>query len=494
MKKVILFIIALVLLLFILIIGIHLQKSSIKDNETKKSGLNVSDTISKKTYNTPVIIIDTRGKQINEEDRTAATMYFYENKNNVLTESPTQIENATLKIRGNSSSNYPKKQYSIQFVSKKGNEKNVSVLGLPSGSHFALNAPFADVSLMRNYLAYDIGRKIMKYTPQAKFCQVFLISNGKNNVTSKEYMGVFLMIQKIKRSKDMVNIEKSRENSSVTSFIIEKDRYKPNEGEVNFDTYGKNTNEYRSSIINIYPKKKITAGQIDYINSYFSDFERTLYSSNFENPVSGYAKYINVNSFVDYYIINEFFNNVDAGRYSTYYYKDYKEKMNAGPIWDFNISMGNNYYNGTYYYPYGFFMQTKSVFNRLLMDRSFAEKVVNRYRQLRKTYLSDQYLDNVIDSQVKYLGPAIDNNFNKWPIWLCNQVQIFETVSQKRLAPYEGSPNKMKEFMKKYPRDIQPTTGKATTYAGEIQNLKNYISERGAWMDKNITSLYKWSS
>lgn len=493
MKKIALFILSVAILIVILIIGIKTNKIKIDNPNNKLQGLKVENSIKNKEYNLPLIVIDTNGKKINGLDRTYATMYIYENKENYLKNNPNQIELASLKIRGNSSKEYPKKQYSIQFKTNKDEDKNVSLLGLPKGSHFALNAPFADVSLLRNYLAYTVGGDIIEYTPKAKFCEVFLVDNNSGEIKESDYMGVFLLIQKIRRSKNMVNIGKSNKNSNVTSFIIEKDRYNLEDKEINFDTYGKNTDEYRSNIINIYPKTKITKGQIKYINSYFSTFERVLYSSNFKSPTEGYAKYINVNSFVNYYIINEFFDNVDAGRYSTYYYKDYNGKLNAGPIWDFNVSLGNNYINGTYYYPYGFYMQTKSVFNRILMNKSFDEKVIARYKELRKTYLSDSYLDNLIDNEVNYLGPAVGRNFKRWPIYLCNQAEMFD-MQGKEIKPYEGNINELENYMKTHKYILMPTTGKATTYNGEIENLKNYIKERGAWMDANINSLMKLSS
>ncbi|MGL4850621.1 MAG: CotH kinase family protein [Clostridium sp.] len=493
MKRVILFILSIIILIGVLLFSLDKSAGDSVVSTKPYEKLNVSKSLKEKSFNTPVIVIDTHGEEIGDKERTKSTMYFYENKENYLTDKPTQVYDATLKWRGNSSMQYPKKQYSVQFVDEKNKEVNESVLGLPEGSHFALNAPFADVSLLRNYIAYDIGGHIMQYSPKAKFCQVFLIQNGKNNVTKEEYEGVYLMIQKIKRSKDMVNIDKSQKNSAETSFIIEKDRYKAEDGEVDFDTYGKNTGEYKSDIINIYPKNGITKPQVNYINEYFSTFERALYSNDFENPKTGYAKYINVDSFVNYYIINEFFNNVDAGRYSTYFYKNYKGKMYAGPIWDFNISMGNNYYNGTYYDPTGFFMQTKSIYNRLLMSKSFDAKVIARYRELRKTYLSDGYLDNLIDEQVKYLGPAIQNNFERWPIFLCNQATMFDNEGSS-IVPYEKNTKELEAYMKSHPYMLVPTTGKPDTYDGEIKALKNYIKQRGAWMDANIESIYKFAN
>ena len=302
------------------------------------------------------------------------------------------------------------------------------MLGMDKDSDWVLNGPFADKSLMRNYIAYTVGSNIMEYAPDVRFCEVFVIDDGSSTIQKKHYKGVYLLIEKIKRGEDRVDIVKTHDNTDETSFIISRDRNK--EDNIVIGNYGYETHLYDYALNIEYPKKDLTPGKYNYINKYISEFERILYSDKFNDPKNGYRKYIDVDYFVDFYIINEFFLNTDAGIFSTYMYKDYNEKMKAGPIWDFNRSLGNNEVNkDSRAFEYeGFFMLQRYWFDRLMEDRAFANKVVSRYKELRKNYLSDEYLINLIDKTKNYLGTSVKRNFDKWSFELSNQSDVLECI------------------------------------------------------------------
>lgn len=277
-----------------------------------------------------------------------------------------------------------------------------------------------------------------------------------------------------------------------TSFIVAKDRQKS--GEIGLKTYGLETSIYNHGFNVKYTKKDLTPGKYQYIQKYLSEFERMLYSDKFNDPAIGYNKFINVDSFVDFYIINEFFKNTDAGIYSTYFYKDYNSKMKAGPVWDFNQSLGNHTEDIGLPYEYeGFFMNQRPIFDRLMEDKSFADKVVKRYKELRKTYLSDEYLTKEIDTASGKIGDAAYRNFKKWPIDLCNQAEVFEENNDVT-GNYSIDKSKYEDFLKKNKHLIKSTEGKAKSYKEELELMKNFIKNRGNWMDKNIDSLSKWAN
>ncbi|MFR9070327.1 MAG: CotH kinase family protein, partial [Paraclostridium sp.] len=214
----------------------------------------------------------------------------------------------------------------------------------------------------------------------------------------------------------------------------------------------------------------------------------------FNDPLVGYEKYIDTNSFVDFYIINEFFKNTDAGIYSTYFYKDYNDKMKAGPVWDFNQSLGNHTEDiGDPFEYEGFFMNQRPWFDKLMEDKKFADKVVRRYKELRKTYLSDKYLIEEIDKATNILGDSVDRNFSKWPISLANQASVFEE-NESISREYSSDSSKYKDFLEKNKHLIKSTHGKAKSYDKEIDLMKKFIINRGKWMDQNIDSLSKWAS
>lgn len=469
-------------------------KETLKSERIKKiTKLYKSDEMNK-DYNLPIVVINTDGENLKRADTINGNIQIYNSKSgiNKLTDIPQTVSRASFKIRGNSSSKYPKKQFSIKLLNKKGNEKEESILGMPKDSEWILNAPFADKSLMRNYLALNTSNKIMGYASKVKFCEVFIVTDKGLEIKPKDYQGVYVMIEKINRGEDRVDIKKTIDNMDETSFIIAKDRQKS--GEIGLKTYGLETSIYNHGFNVKYPKKDLTPGKYQYIQKYLSEFERMLYSDKFNDPAIGYNKFINVDSFVDFYIINEFFKNTDAGIYSTYFYKDYNSKMKAGPVWDFNQSLGNHTEDIGLPYEYeGFFMNQRPIFDRLMEDKSFADKVVKRYKELRKTYLSDKYLTKEIDTASEKIGDAAYRNFKKWPIDLCNQAEVFEENNDVT-GNYSIDKSKYEDFLKKNKHLIKSTEGKAKSYKEELELMKNFIKNRGNWMDKNIDSLSKWAN
>ncbi len=442
-------------------------------------------------FNLPVILINTNGNSIKRREDITAHMQVYNSDGNTLEEYPSFNEKINISIRGSSTSKYPKKQYSLEIINNSGKEKSEKLLGMESGSDWVLNGPFSDKSLMRNYIAYKTARNIMEYAPDVRFCEVFIIDDNGKVLEEKYYKGVYIMVEKIERDKNRVDINKVQDNTEETSFIISKNREK--EGDIGLNSYGIQT--YIDSYgLNIeYPKKKLTNEKNQYINKFISEFERVLYSDKFKDPIEGYRKYIDIQSFVDYYIINEFFKNTDAGIFSTYFYKDYEGKLKAGPIWDFNKSLGNHNEDIGVPYDYtSFFMINRPWFDRLMEDKKFSDEVVSRFKDLRKTYLSDNYLIEMIDETVILLGDATKRNFYIWPIEMSNQAEVFEEndyVTQSyslNIEPY-------KEFLKKNHHLLKSTEYRAKSYEEEISMMKEFIINRGKWLDDNIDTLSKWS-
>lgn len=437
-------------------------------------------------FNLPLVVINTNGQKIREDLSIKATIEIYtgDEKKELVLKSPIQI-----KIRGNTTRKVPKKQYSIELIDEEGKERNEEVLGMPKESDWILNAPFEDKSLIRNHLAYSISREIMEYAPRSEFCEAFIVDDGEE-LNKEHYKGVFLMIEKIKRDKNRLNISKSTDSKSETSFIVQKNNEKDND--IILNNYGKETYLYDYPIVSVYPKKKLTENKIKYINKTISLFERNLYSSKFNSKKEGYENYIEVDTFVDYYIINEFFNNTDAGILSTYIYKDYGEKIKAGPVWDFNASMGNSNVLSPYYDYKGFYMNRTAWFDKLLEDKGFVEKVVKKYKLLRKTYLSDKYLIDFIDKTVEKLGRAPKRNFEVWPIYMCNQFEMFKD-SKNDFSSFNDDPILLDNFLKNNTHLFKSTENMANSFEEEINMLKIFLINRGQWLDENIEKLYKWA-
>lgn len=211
----------------------------------------------------------------------------------------------------------------------------------------------------------------------------------------------------------------------------------------------------------------LTEAQMTWITRDFSAFEKALYSYDYDTAEYGYANYIDVDSFIGYFIANEFSLNSDAGLYSTYLYRDDRDKISIGPIWDFNNAY-DNYVEYDYSDASGFTMVDRPWYTMLFRDEDFCELVINRYRQLRRGVLSDENLQSFIDDALDYLGPAIERN---WRVW-GSSFDVSTVDDGHRLVPLERNPK---------------------TFEEAVTNLKEFIGRRGSWLDRNIENLRQYS-
>ena len=364
-------------------------------------------------------------------------------------------EFGTIKYRGNSSFyTFDKKQYRVKFYKDEhmNKDKSISLFGMSNHNDWILNGPFLDRSLVRNKIMYDISREIMAWAPDTRFCELFF--NG-------EYMGVYLAIEPVSVGENRLDFSKFGLISGETPYLLKRE-IKDTE-EISIKTYGELIGKTNNKVFISYPSnKKLTERQKEWIENDINKFEKTLYSNNFDDEDIGYGKFINVDSFVDYLIINEFSMNSDAGALSTYIYKNLDEKLSMC-VWDFNNSFNN--YSGTYKPYEKFYLVDRSWYNRLIQDRNFVDKIVERYRELRKGALSKEALNHKIHNNVEYLGDATDRNFEVWGY----------TLNQKLLS-----------------RDENGNLRDPKSYEEAVNMLKASIDMRLKFLDENIEELYKY--
>ncbi|MCC7571417.1 CotH kinase family protein [Candidatus Micrarchaeota archaeon] len=406
----------------------------------------------------PLVIIDTGGNRIEKESETWAQISVINNSygNNHLIDKPNLSAAAVIKYRGQSSfTTFDKKQYRIEFRQEYGEEKNkkYSVMGMNAASDWVLNAPFLDRSLVRNRLIFGISRELLSWAPDTRYCEVFL---------DDEYQGLYLMIEPVTNEEGRLNLTDFGLASGQTAYVLQRDLNDTEENVI----YSHGTKTGKTSyLFNIrFPtKRRLTKTQCQWIENDISKFERVLYSDYFDDPDHGYAAYIDVGSFVDYYIINEFTLTADAGYMSTFVYKDLDGKLNM-TVWDFNNSFNN--YAGSVKYIDRFYVAESNWYNRLFEDRKFTDAVVARYRELRNGVLSEENLIRRVDQNVESLGEAVDRNFEIWGY----------TFSYHLLS-----------------RDEQGNSRDPKSFEEAVEQLKNCIIMRGDFLDKNIEKLYQYS-
>lgn len=416
--------------------------------------------INAESTNLPVVVIDTNGQEIHSDGKINATMAVYNDADEVnsITDTPELLTNITIKVRGQSSSTFPKKQYGIELKDALGEDRSYPVLGMSDEEDWILNGSYADKSLMRNYIAYYLGRQSCEWAPNAKFCEVYI--NDSNDPTNPyNYMGVYLMIEKIKIDDERVDIDKL--DVSITGgeaitggYIVARDKIK--DGEASIGTAQGNFSFVSPQYENM------NREQIEYINDYMNDFVNALFGDDYKDPYKGYAAYLDLESYATVLAINEFLKSIDGMNISLYYYKPRGEKLHAGPVWDFDLSMGNvDYRTGTD--PTGWYCVSLDVYpRRMLQDNDFVVMFRNKWKELRETVFTDENIDAIIDGALEQLqtGGALERSLERWP----------------------GQWNGM--FV--WPNPSYGDERYTATYEAEVDYLRYFLHERAAWLDKNI--------
>lgn len=372
-------------------------------------------------------------------------------------DAPTISTKAEIHVRGHSSRSFDKSSYSLQLVNADGSSNPQPLLGMDAHHEWALHGPYLDKTLMRNYMWYNIGGEIMDYAPNARFCEVIL--NG-------EYQGVYVLVEKINAGEDgaRLNLEVNAKRNTFSGYLLQMNGHRApanTEAMTNqFSFYAKRT-RYQLDIE--FPRRgDLTPEMITEISKDFSDFEKSIYSYDYDHKKYGYAQQTEAESFIDYFLINELTCNYDAGWLSTFIYKDITEKYRMC-LWDMNSACDNYRHSQTE--PMGFQMQNCLWYVMLFRDEDFTEALVRRYWELRKTYFDPEYLNGYIDDTVEYLGPAIDRNYAVWGYSFAPEEDL--------LVPTERNPR---------------------SYAESIAQMKDFLEKRIAWMDENIESLRQYSA
>lgn len=216
----------------------------------------------------------------------------------------------------------------------------------------------------------------------------------------------------------------------------------------------------RTDILIKYPRRSALTEELrKEIELDFAEFEKARYSYDYDTDDYGYWNFIDVDSFVDYFIINEFCFNSDAGRYSTYIYKDMSGKYKLA-VWDFNNACDN--YPENEMYPDRITMHSRYWFFMLCKSEDFVERILERYDELRRTVLSETYLLHYIDDTLSYLGPAAERNTQHW---------------NEAITEWEP---------------LSPASRNAYSTEEAAQQLKDWLYVRGLWLDKNFHTIQQY--
>jgi hypothetical protein len=356
---------------------------------------------------------------------------FPDGLDGAVTTSASLSVRAGLKVRGSSSADYPKRPWRVETWSPlDDDDEGIELLGMPKESDWVLNAPLDfDRALMRNSLAFAMSNAIGRYAPRTRFVEVFVVGSA-GLLRRPSYMGVYEATELIKRDRNRVDIAKLRptdlDGDAVTGgYLFKEDRTGP--GEFGFSAGSAEGRFYFQQPF-VYDKpdeSEIAPEQRSYLSTYLDDVGRALAAPDRVDPRSGRSveELVDVGSFIDHHILNVFTLNPDAFRLSGYYHKDRGGPLVAGPVWDFDRTMGCSSdgrcidptswsatdlgFDATLVFVHGFY-------GPFFDDPAFAERYWARMGELLAGPLSTDAITALIDDNVAILGDAPARNFERW--------------------------------------------------------------------------------
>ena len=367
----------------------------------------------------PVIYLETENNQEidSKEDYFTGTLSMEGGR--YYSDSPA----TSMKIRGRGNSTWgvhPKKPYQLKFNDK------TEMLGMPQDKKWIFLAEFSDKSLLRNKIAFELGYlSQLDYTPQSVFAEV--VVNGT-------YNGTYNISQKVEESDNRVQL-------GDTGYLLEIDQLERLDAD---DVYFRTD----AFLINIKePDTEYNSNEFIYVSDLVNEFETVLMGSQFTDPNQGYAKYIDIDSFIDWYLINEITKNQDSRNFSSIFLNVIPgEKIKMGPLWDFDLAFGNVDYSECEY-PTGFWVKDHAWFDRLFQDAAFLEKVKSRFLYFKD---NQRFILEKIDFYAAQLRWAQYENDQKWDL---------------------------------FGRYVWPNPVVFDTHQAEVDHLKNWYIERMNWLD-----------
>jgi hypothetical protein len=481
----------------------------------------LDNTVANFDSNLPILILETYSASIpgttSQSQATIAAVVIDTDAGGraSMTGSADYAGRAGLRVRGRTSAGFAKTPYALELRNEDESDNNVSLVGLPSDSDWALLNPHSEKSLLQNALTYQWAADAGEYAPRTRYVEVFRNQNGGKINYADDYMGVYLLSEKIKIDDNRVDIVQpdAGDNTGLDvtgGYIWKKDKI---EEVGDFWWYtAAGVNGVGRAGPGLLPQQllqfhdpdlsDVSSAQLGYLIDYVNSFVATLDSPEFTDPVNGYAKYIDIDSWINLWINVELTKNIDGYRLSAYFHKDRDRidpvtlevvpgKIIAGPIWDSNLSLGNaNYLRGGH--PTGWYADSNGnteypYYRRLYQDPNFRQKLTDRWQELRNTVFTtenlladvDHFVDLLSDGNPLYEKPLpiqptnpISRNFTKYNILGTYHWPNCYYVGNMGDCPTnaQGQP-------------LYPTP---TTYQDHLTILRDFITQRTAWMDSQF--------
>ena len=406
--------------------------------------------------NLPIVIIDTDGGvTIPDEPKVLANMkiiWHQDGTRNYMADANNPIYlnydgRIGIERRGSSSqNNFQKKPYGLEtLMDDNVTNNNVSILGLPKENDWVLNSLAYDQTGVRDFLSYELSEQLGQYASRRVYCEV--VVNG-------DYKGLYVFMEKIKVDDNRINIEKIDNTCNsypeVTGGYITKTDKTTGGDPVawTMQSYGSSWYASSNDFIHHYPKPSdITTAQNNYIKNVFM----TLASKSSSHNISvsdGIPSVIDIPSFIDFMLVAEFASNVDVYTFSTFFHKDRKGKLRAGPVWDYNLAYGFDAFGSRSRYDVWQFNNNDNTGPKFWKDLFDTP--------MFRCYLAKRWFE--------VSAEGMPFNYNV----LCSRIDELDAMITEAVGRDNQRWNKM------------------TQHAAKVTEMKNWIQQRINWMNNNI--------
>ncbi|MDD3276033.1 MAG: CotH kinase family protein [Kiritimatiellales bacterium] len=412
----------------------------------------------------PVMVIDNLGAGIIPDstlpDQTALVALFDPGTNGRTSLSITNFTlnaRAGIHRRGDSSLRATDRKPNLAVETRAADSDDgldIAPFGMPPESDWVLLAAYDwDKPGLRNALMYNLSNQTENYAVRTRFVEVFLNYSG-GALTTNHYNGLYILMEKIKRDSNRVDVEKLTPQDNALpniagGYLLRKDRIS-------------DTSTLLSTSEGLYcidpPKDELTTDQKNYITTYIRSFESQLFNS---DPTTGYPKYIDVGSFIDHHLLNMLAQNVDGLRLSTYMRKSRYGKLTMGPLWDFDRSIDSTDSHDdnpeVWCVPYatGYVIPAYQLYwyTRLFQNADFWQDYIDRWQNLRSTFFSDANLCATLDTLAAETAEAKVRDDARWKMG-------YRTVSSG--YAFDG------------------------TWQGEVNHMRWWLTTRTAFIDSQF--------
>ncbi len=403
---------------------------------TSRSYVQLDGSVADFTSDLPLVVLHSfeAAPTYKTEDRTPFTVNVLEpggdGRTSIAGDATVSLRGG-LKVRGSSTNGQPKAHYSLELWGNGvDDDYDAEVLGMPPESDWVLHAPlYFDRALIRNALIYSLSNDVGQYAPRTRFVELYVTDHGQA-VTSGDYVGVYVFMERLKRNEARIDIarlepEHVAEPEVSGGYIFKRDRTGSGEYGFTAGTAG-GAFSFAQNLVWVDPgEDEVVSQQEDWLTRYIDDFAVALAASDYTHPAHGehYTHWMDLDSWIEHHILNLLTMNPDALRLSGYLYKDREGPLVAGPIWDFDRTMGcasdnraldPHYWDASYYTSDTTYMFEHGWYRGLFDDPEFAAAYWDRWRELLGAELSLEDILGTVDEMAAELQEAAPRNFDKW--------------------------------------------------------------------------------